>query len=109
MLDSVLHAIAEPNRRQILQLLHWKELSAGEISAQFSVSRPAISQHLKVLEEAGLVLVRAEGTRRLYRFRPDGLSELKSFLEQFWDEQLFMLKEVAEAEEKQKGVIKVES
>ena len=103
MLDVLLQAIAEPNRRRIIQILHKDELSAGEISTRFNVTRPAISQHLKVLEEAGLVGVRQEGTRRLYRFRPEGLSELKSFLEEFWDDQLWLLKQAAEAEELQKG------
>lgn len=106
MLDLVLQAIVEPNRRRILQLLHQQELSAGEIAAQFAVTRTAISQHLKVLEEAGLVKVRPEGTRRLYRFRSEGLAELRFFLEEFWDENLLFLKRAAEAEEMLKGDFK---
>ncbi len=98
-MDLLLRAIAEPRRREILRLVHNVELSSGEIAAHFEVTRPAISQHLKVLCDADLVSVRREGTRRLYRARPEGLAELRSFLEQFWDEGLRRLAEAAEAEE----------
>jgi DNA-binding transcriptional ArsR family regulator len=101
MLDIVLHAIAEPRRRDILSLIRDGELSAGEISTHFvDVTRPAISQHLKVLEEAGLVTVRRQGTQRLYRIRLEGLEELKEFLAEFWDDHLLRLKRAAEAEER---------
>ena len=100
MLDTALRAIAEPRRREILHLARERELSAGEIAAHFDVTRPAISQHLKVLVEAGLVTLRREGTRRLYRTRPEGLSELRAFLEGFWGERLQLLKEMAESEER---------
>jgi len=99
-MDLVLRAIAEPRRREILRLVQGAELSAGDIASHFDVTRPAISQHLKVLEEAGLVTVRQQGTRRLYQARPEGLAELKAFLEGFWDESLQQLKQVAEAEER---------
>jgi DNA-binding transcriptional ArsR family regulator len=99
MLDIVLQAIVEPHRRAILQLVRQRELSAGEIAARFAVSAPAISQHLKVLEQAGLVTVRKQGTYRLYRARPEGLAELRGFLEAFWDESLWLLKQAAEDEE----------
>jgi DNA-binding transcriptional ArsR family regulator len=99
-MDLVLHAIAEPHRRQILRLLQGRELSSGEIAGHFRVTRPAISQHLGVLAAAGLVSVRRDGTRRLYRTRPEGLDELRSFLEVFWDEGLGRLKAAAEAEER---------
>jgi DNA-binding transcriptional ArsR family regulator len=99
-MDQVLQAIAEPRRRDILHLVHDRELSSGQIAAQFGdVTRPAISQHLKVLLEAGLITMRREGTRRLYRARPEGLAEVREFLEQFWDESLQQLKQAAEAEE----------
>lgn len=98
-MDAVLRAIAEPNRRRILQLVEERELSAGEIADYFDVTRPAISQHLKVLAEAGLVTVRRRGTWRLYQARPEGLAELKSFLEGFWEGRLRLLKQAAEAEE----------
>ena len=92
-------AIAAPRRRLILSLVRERELSAGEIAAHFDVTRPAVSQHLNVLKEAGLVSERRNGTRRLYRARPEALAELKSFLEGFWDERLEALKQEAEKEE----------
>lgn len=76
------------------------ELPAGEIAARFSVTRPAISQHLKVLKEAGLVDERRDGTRRLYRARPQGLAELRAFLEDMWDDGLARLKAEAELDER---------
>jgi DNA-binding transcriptional ArsR family regulator len=98
-MEEAIRAIAEPNRRRILQLVTAKELSAGEIAAEFEITRPAVSQHLGVLREAGLVRERREGTRRLYSLRPEGFDDLKSFLEAFWDEGLERLKEAAELEE----------
>ncbi|MGH2521924.1 MAG: ArsR/SmtB family transcription factor [Anaerolineales bacterium] len=98
-MDLVLRAIVEPRRREILRLIQDAELSAGDIASHFEVTRPAISQHLKVLAEAGLVTVRRDGTKRLYQARPEGLAELKAFLEGFWDEGLRQLKQAAEAEE----------
>jgi DNA-binding transcriptional ArsR family regulator len=97
--EEAIRAIAEPNRRRILQLVTEKELSAGEIASRFEITRPAVSQHLGVLREAGLVTERREGTRRLYSLRPEGFDDLKSFLEAFWDEGLERLKEAAELEE----------
>ncbi len=94
------YAVAEPRRREILQLIQTRELSAGEIADRFDVTRPAISQHLKVLADAGLVTMRRAGTRRLYKARPEGLAEVKAFLEEFWDTSLQMLKQAAEAEER---------
>src|SRR5262245_25521352 len=101
MLDEVLDALAEPRRRDILRLVSAVELSAGEIAAQFDVTRPAISQHPKVLAHAGLVSVRREGTRRLYQTRPEGLAELRSFLDMFWDVRLRLLAQLAEADERE--------
>jgi DNA-binding transcriptional ArsR family regulator len=98
-MEAALRAIAEPNRRRILQLVTAKELSAGAIASRFEITRPAVSQHLGVLREAGLVSERREGTRRLYSLRPEGFDDLKSFLEAFWDEGLERLKEAAEHEE----------
>src|SRR3989442_10862552 len=98
--EAALKAIAAPRRRQILTLVRDDELSAGEIASHFDVTRPAVSQHLNVLKEAGLVSERRNGTRRLYRARPEGLSELKQFLEGFWDERLEALKREAERKEK---------
>src|ERR1700675_2919717 len=101
-MEAALKAIAGPRRRQILALVRAGELAAGEIAAHFDVTRPAISQHLNVLKEAGLVSERRNGTKRLYRARPEGLAELKEFLEEFWDERLVALKREAEREEREK-------
>ncbi len=87
-MEAALKAIAEPRRRQILTLVRDEELSAGEIAAQFDVSRPAVSQHLAVLKEAGLVDERRNGTRRMYRARPEGLAGVRAFLDEFWGERL---------------------
>ena len=101
-MEAALRAIAEPRRRRILELVGARELSAGEIASHFEVTRPAISQHLGVLKEAGLVDERRNGTQRLYRARPQGLAELKAFLDRFWDERLEALQQEAEREEEQK-------
>ena len=101
-MEAALKAIAEPNRRRILQLVRDEELTAGEIASHFDVSRPAVSQHLTVLKEAGLVHERRNGTRRLYIVRPEGLADVKAFLEGFWDEKLEALKREAEREERKK-------
>ena len=98
----MLKAIAAPRRRHILSLVRDGELSAGEIAAHFDVTRPAVSQHLNVLKEAGLVSERRNGTKRLYRARPEGLIQLKTFLEEFWDERLEALKREPEREERSK-------
>ena len=101
-METALKAIAAPRRRRILVLVRDRELSAGEIAAHFDVSRPAVSQHLTVLREAGLVEERRNGTRRLYRARPEGLAELRAFLDGFWGERLVALKREAEREERRK-------
>jgi DNA-binding transcriptional ArsR family regulator len=82
--DEALKAIAEPRRRAILRLVADDELAAGEIAAAFDVTRTAISQHLTVLKNAGLLTERREGTRRLYRARPEGLDGLREFLNDMW-------------------------
>ena len=99
-MEAALKAIAEPRRRAILRLVRDEERTAGEIAEAFEVTRPAISQHLRVLKEAGLVNERREGTRRFYRARPEGLQDLQRFLEEFWDDRLARLKEEAEHEER---------
>jgi DNA-binding transcriptional ArsR family regulator len=98
--EAALRAIAEPHRREILRLVWDAELSAGEIASHFDVTRPAVSQHLNVLKEVGLVSERRNGTRRLYRANPRGLAELKAFLDAFWGERLELLKQEAEREER---------
>jgi DNA-binding transcriptional ArsR family regulator len=100
--EAALKAIAAPHRRTILRLVADTELSAGEIAANFDLTRPAVSQHLGVLKEAGLVSERRNGTRRLYRARPEGLVELRTFLDEFWGERLEALKREAEREERKK-------
>jgi DNA-binding transcriptional ArsR family regulator len=97
-----MRAIAEPRRRAILRLVRDEELSAGDIASQFEVTRPAVSQHLSVLKEAGLVSERRNGTKRFYRARPEGLADLKAFLEEFWGDRLEALKREAEREERKK-------
>jgi DNA-binding transcriptional ArsR family regulator len=99
--EAALKALGEPRRRQILTLVRDGELSAGEIAAHFDITRPAISQHLGVLKDAGLLHERRAGTRRLYSVRPQGLDELRAFLEGFWDEKLAALRR--EAERKERG------
>jgi DNA-binding transcriptional ArsR family regulator len=101
-MEAALKALAEPNRRRILTLVRDEELTAGEIATHFDVSRPAVSQHLTVLKEAGLVHERRNGTRRLYSVRPEGFDQVKAFLESFWDVRLEALKREAEREEKRK-------
>jgi DNA-binding transcriptional ArsR family regulator len=98
--EAALRAIAEPRRRAILRLVWDAELSAGEIASHFDVSRPAVSQHLGVLKEVGLVSERRNGTRRLYRARPEGLADLKALLDEFWGDRLTALKREAEGEER---------
>ncbi|MDH3752305.1 MAG: metalloregulator ArsR/SmtB family transcription factor [Acidimicrobiia bacterium] len=83
-MDAAARALAEPTRREILRLVRDDERTVGDIADNFPVSRPAISQHLRVLEEAELVTVRSEGTRRYYRARPEGLTGLRDWLDGFW-------------------------
>ena len=100
-MQDVIEAISEPRRRAILRLVRDRELPAGAIAAHFGdVSRPAISQHLRVLRQAALVRERRDGTRRLYRARPEALGDLRDFLEQFWDDRLDALRREAEKEER---------
>ena len=84
-----------------LRLVWDAELTAGEIASHFELTRPAVSQHLGVLKEAGLVSERRDGTRRLYRASPQGLVELKAFLDEFWGDRLEALKREAEREERE--------
>jgi DNA-binding transcriptional ArsR family regulator len=98
-LDRAARAIADPRRRQILSMVRASELSAGEIASCFDVSRPAISQHLSVLREAGLLQERREGTSRLYRAQPEGLAALREFMEEFWTDRLERLMLAAELEQ----------
>ncbi len=100
---EVFEAVAQPKRREILRLLAGGELSAGEVASRFSVTPPAISQHLTVLKQAGLISERRDGTRRLYRVRPEGLADLQEFLSSLLPAGLERLKLAAEDEERRTG------
>jgi DNA-binding transcriptional ArsR family regulator len=95
--DEALRALAEPRRRAILRLVAHDELAAGEIAAAFDVTRTAVSQHLTVLRNAGLLSERRVGTRRLYRARPEGLAGLREFLDDMWAASLGVARRLAEA------------
>ncbi|OCT13420.1 hypothetical protein A8709_17575 [Paenibacillus pectinilyticus] len=103
MIDKAIQAITEPRRRDILHLVRDGELTSSAIASHFDVSAPAISQHLKVLEEAGLVVVRRAGTKRFYGIRREGFAELMQYMESFWDDSLLRLKEAAEEEERKQN------
>src|SRR6266704_366138 len=96
--DETLRALAEPRRRAILRLVTRDELAAGEIAAAFDVTRTAVSQHLTVLKNAGLLAERRDGTRRLYRARPEGLDGLRRFLDDVWGSSLDVARRLVEAE-----------
>lgn len=100
MVDEALRAVADPTRREILRLVRDGEQAAGAIAGHFpSMTRPAVSQHLRVLDRAGLVVVRREGNRRLYRWSPEGLRDVAAFLDEMWAGRLERLKVAAEREE----------
>jgi DNA-binding transcriptional ArsR family regulator len=92
-MEDALRAIANPRRRAMLELVWDGERTAGEIARRSGLSAPATSQHLKVLREAGLVAVRVDANRRLYRAEPERLAELRGTLEAFWGERLARLRD----------------
>ena len=99
-LDATAHAFADPTRRRILTLVRDREVSAGELAEHFThLSRPAVSQHLRVLRSAELVSVRNEGPRRMYRGQPDGLAEMRTFIDEMWTDRLAHLKRAVENSE----------
>jgi DNA-binding transcriptional ArsR family regulator len=98
-MDDVLRALSAPTRREILRLVRDEEMTAGAIAARFQVTRPAVSEHLRVLRETGLVSERREGVRRWYRARPERLDQVRAYLDQFWRDSLDDLRLVAEAEQ----------
>ncbi len=98
---SAFAALADPTRRDVLERLRQGPRAVGDIARGMPVSRPAVSQHLKVLKEAGLVTDRSEGTRRVYYLDPNGLAALRTWLDRFWDEALTAFQ--AEAEKDSKG------
>jgi len=89
-------ALGDPTRRVIFELVAARPRPVGEIAAQLPVTRPAVSQHLKVLKEAGLVVDRAVGTRRIYQVDPDGVAELRAYFDRFWNQALAAFKRAAE-------------
>jgi DNA-binding transcriptional ArsR family regulator len=99
-MDEALRAVADPTRRAILRLVRDDEIAAGDIATHFpSISRPAVSQHLRVLTDCGLVEVRPDGNKRMYRWRREGLRDAAAFLEEMWSDGLARLKVAAEREE----------
>jgi DNA-binding transcriptional ArsR family regulator len=101
--DAALKALAEPRRREILRLVWSQELPATSIAEHFDdVTRSAISQHLGVLKEAGLVSERRDGTRRLYVARQDEMQKLREFLDDFWTTSLDRLRDAAESAQRSK-------
>lgn len=97
-MEAVVAAISDPTRRRVLELVRDRELPAGEIAAEFEISRPAVSRHLRVLRQAGLVSERRAGRLRLYRSDPEPLGELRRWLDAYWSGRLAALKELAEEE-----------
>ena len=102
-MDAALKAIAEPRRREILRLVWSRELPATEIAERFSdVTRSAISQHVSVLREAELIIERRDGVRRLYRANHSQMDRLRRFLEEYWDDSLERLRQLAESAEQER-------
>jgi len=97
--DAVLKALAEPRRRAMLALVRDEPRSVNDIAAHFDITQQAVSQHLHVLREAGLVAVRRDGQRRLYLVRPEGLETLDGFLAQLWPDRLRRLKMTVERDD----------
>jgi len=92
------YALSDPTRRQIFEKIARRPLSVAELAAGMPVSRPAVSQHLKVLKDAQLVIERKDGARRVYRLEPKGVEELRSYLDRFWDRALAAFKAAVEQE-----------
>jgi DNA-binding transcriptional ArsR family regulator len=96
--DKALHAIADPTRREVFERLRKGPLPVGRLASGLPVSRPAVSQHLRVLREAELVSERREGTKRVYRLDPRGLIQLRAYFDDFWQRALADFKDTAEHE-----------
>ena len=99
--DNLLTALADPTRRRVLEVIARAPSPVGRIAAQLPVSRPAVSQHLKVLSDAGLVAVQVKGTRRIYSLQPKALNDLRRYLDDLWDT---ALNNFANEVKKQKGI-----
>src|SRR6476661_3947804 len=92
-------ALADPTRREIFERLSAQPSSVGELAGELPVSRPAVSQHLRVLKDAGLVVDQPDGTRRIYSIDPEGVDALRGYLDQFWSQALVNFKRVVEEEQ----------
>jgi len=104
MTDSIgqtLLALGDPTRREVFELVAARPRAVGELAAELPVSRPAVSQHLRVLKEAGLVTDEAVGARRVYQLHPEGVAELRDYLDGFWNRSLRAFKAAAEADDKE--------
>ena len=104
MTDSIgqtLVALGDPTRREVFELVAARPRAVGELAAELPVSRPAVSQHLRVLKEAGLVTDEAVGARRVYQLHPEGVAELRDYLDGFWNRSLRAFKAAAEADDKE--------
>ena len=95
---DLIAALADPTRRAVFERLQKGPRPVGDIARELPVSRPAVSQHLRVLKDAGLVTERRDGTRRLYRIDPDGLAAIRDYFDNFWNEALAAFKAAAESE-----------
>lgn len=101
--EEAMNALGDPTRRAIFEQLATQPRAVGELAKSLPVSRPAVSQHLRVLKSAGLVSERADGTRRVYRVDPDGIVALRAYFEGFWDRALASFQAEAEAHERSNG------
>jgi DNA-binding transcriptional ArsR family regulator len=99
---SALQALGDPTRLAVFEQIARRPRAVGELAQELPVTRPAVSQHLKVLKEAGLVTDRAEGARRIYHVNPSGVEAIRHWLDGFWDETLAAFKQAAEAREDKK-------
>jgi DNA-binding transcriptional ArsR family regulator len=95
--DGGLGLLGDPTRRAIFELLARRPCSVGELAGQLPISRPAVSQHLRALKDGGLVVSRPEGTRRVYRLNPEGVTALRAYLDRIWDQALTAFQKAAEA------------
>ena len=100
---AAMTALGDPTRQAIFERLVERERPVGELAAELPVSRPAVSQHLKVLKDAGLVIDRKVGTRRLYQVDPQAVADLRAYFDAFWDQSLAAFRDAAEAEENEHG------
>jgi DNA-binding transcriptional ArsR family regulator len=101
--DAVMRALAEPQRRRIVQLVRDGERPAGEIADRFDITPQAVSQHLRVLRDAGVLSERREGTRRLYALRPEAVESLRAFVEDLWPSSLEALKQSVEQDKRRRS------